>query len=664
MNEFIRHVTNLPLEQQMIRAKCVHPTGTFIKFKKQEIEQSIPERFEKIARLYPNQLAVKAGDRSLSYEELNQAANRIARSIVNRCDTNEEPIALLLQNNADMIASVLGVLKAGKIYVPLDALFPISRNRDLLEDSQARLIVTNSKNFSLAKEVAGNKLAFINLDELDGSDSEENLGLCIPPDARAYILYTSGSTGKPKGVVQNHRNVLHLIMRHTNRAHICPNDRIGLLRSFSVHGGTLLTLAALLNGATLLPFDVKREGVRELAHWLRREGITLCRIGPSLFRYMVAFLSDKDHFTQLREVSFSGEPLHTHDVEMCRKHFSADCVIVNSFGATEVSSCCEYMVERAALLDDGIVPCGYPTADMEISLLDDHGNQNRFGEIGEIAVKSRHLALGYWRNPELTRARFLPVPRSEDEHVYLTGDVGRLLPDGRLAYLGRKDFQIKVRGYRVEVEEVEALLLSLDNIKEAIVMGTEDPRGEKRLVAYIVPERKPPPSTTALRRALREKLPDHMIPAGFVVLDVLPLTPNGKINRRALPAPARSRPNLDTPFVAPRTPIEEALVKVWTKVLGIDEVGTRDNFFDLGGHSLTATQVLSHVINKFRLEIPLRLLFQSPTITEMAAVITEHQTKKLDENEMERILTELESLTDEEAHRFLSTETEMECKKG
>src|SRR5437870_5367112 len=245
MNEFIRHVTNLPLEQQMIRAKCVHPTETFIKFKKEEIEQSIPERFEKIVRLYPNRLAVKAGDRSLSYAELNQAANRIARSIVNRCETNEEPIALLLQNNADMIASVLGVLKAGKIYVPLDAWFPISRNRDLLEDSQARLIVTNSKNFSLAKEVAGNKRAFINLDELDGSDSEENLGLCIPPDARAYILYTSGSTGKPKGVVQNHRNVLHLIMRHTNRAHICPDDRIGLLRSFSVHGGTLLTLAAV-----------------------------------------------------------------------------------------------------------------------------------------------------------------------------------------------------------------------------------------------------------------------------------------------------------------------------------------------------------------------------------------------------------------------------------
>ena len=613
--------TNVSAEQEAIRAKCFHPLGTFVEFKKDEIKHSIPERFEKMVRLYPDRIAVKAEDRSLTYDELNQAANRIAHALLVQRGKQEEPIGLVLDHGVEAVTAILGVLKAGKMYVPLDPSFPMSRNRDVLEDSEPGLIVTDNKNFPLAVELASKKLALINIDEFRRSYPVENTDLRTAPDALAYILYTSGSTGKPKGVVQNHRNVLHLIMRHTNRAHISPDDRIAVLRSFSVHGGTLQTFGGLLNGAAILPFDTKREGVQELEHWLAREEVTLCRMGPTLFRHLAEVLGEKDHFPKLREISFSGEPLHKNDVELWRQHFSDECILVNSFGATEVSSCCEYLVDKKTRIEDGVVPCGYPTGDMEIVLLQDDGRETRFGEIGEIAVKSRYLALEYWRKPELTRAKFLPVPKGGDERIYFTGDLGRMLPDGLLVHLWRKDFQVKIRGYRVELAEVESTLLTLDNIKEAVVVGREDQALEKRLVAYVVPDRMPAPSTTTLRRALGEKLPDYMVPAVFVVLDAMPLTPNGKVDRSALSAPTGSRPDLDTPYAPPRSLIEEGLAGIWAEVLGLDHVGIHDSFLDLGGHSLAATRVTSRIYADYQVDLPLTQLFKTPTIAALADYI-------------------------------------------
>jgi amino acid adenylation domain-containing protein len=613
--------TNVSAEQEAIRAKCFHPSGTFVEFMKDEIEQSIPERFEKMVRLYPDRIAVKAEDRSLTYDELNQAANRIAHALLVQRGKQEEPIGLVLDHGVEAVTAILGVLKAGKMYVPLDPSFPTSRNRDVLEDSEPGLIVTDNKNFPLAVELASKKLALINIDEFRRSYPVENTDLRTAPDTLAYILYTSGSTGKPKGVVQNHRNVLHLIMRHTNRAHISPDDRTAVLRSFSVHGGTLQTFGGLLNGAAILPFDIKREGVQELAHWLAREEVTLCRMGPTLFRHLAEVLGEKDHFPKLREISFSGEPLHKNDVELWRQHFSDECILVNSFGATEVSSCCEYLVDKKTHIEDGVVPCGYPTGDMEIVLLQDDGRETRFGEIGEIAVKSRYLALEYWRKPELTRAKFLPGPKRGDERIHFTGDLGRMLPDGLLVHLWRKDFQVKIRGYRVELAEVESTLLTLDNIKEAVVVGREDQALEKRLVAYVVPDRMPAPSTTTLRCALREKLPDYMVPAAFVVLDAMPLTPNGKVDRNALSAPTGSRPDLDTPYAPPRSLIEEGLAGIWAEVLGLDHVGIHDSFLDLGGHSLAATRVTSRIYADYQVDLPLTQLFKTPTIAALTDYI-------------------------------------------
>jgi len=302
------------------------------------------------------------------------------------------------------------------------------------------------------------------------------------------------------------------------------------------------------------------------------------------------------------------------------------------------------------------VPVGYAVEDKEVILLDEGGCEVGVGQVGEIAVKSRYLAAGYWREPELTKARFLLDPNGGDQRIYLTGDLGRMEPDGCLFHLGRRDFQVKIRGYRVEVSEVEMALLEHAAVKEVAVASREVQSGDRRLVAYFVPTGQPAAGVRELRNFLKDRLPDYMIPSAFVMLRTLPLTPNGKVDRLALPEPEKSRPELGTPFVAPSTPVEEELSRIWAEVLSLDQVGIRDNFFDLGGHSLAAARVVSQVIKQFQLELPLQSLFQSPTVAEMAMIITENQAKKVGQEEMARMLAELEPLSDEQAEQLLAQE--------
>ena len=367
-------------------------------------------------------------------------------------------------------------------------------------------------------------------------------------------------------------------------------------------------------------------------------------------------LTGKEEFPKLRVINLAGEPVYRADIELYKKHFSPECLLVNTFGAHEVGPIRLYVIDKETRITGEIAPVGYEFPGKEILLLDDNGQEVGFNQVGEIAVRSRYLSLGFWRRPDLTEAKFLPDPNGGDRRIYLTGDLGRMLPDGCLEHLGRKDFQVKIRGLRVEVAEVEGALRSMGAIREAVVIAREDKPGDKCLVAYVVPARDVASSISEVRSFVEQKLPPFMVPSRFVILDALPLTPNGKVNRKALPDPGNSRPDLDTPFVAPRTAIEKELSKIWAEVLSLEQVGVHDSFFDLGGHSLTATRVVSQVIKQFQTEVPLQFLFQSPTIAEMAAVITEHQGKKPDEKELDRVLTELESLSDEEAEKLIAEE--------
>jgi len=645
----------LPPSQELLQAKCFHSTGTFVEFNKDEIEQSIPKRFEEQARKYSNRTAVVTRNQTLTYDQLNQGVDRLAGAILHQRGGRQEPIALLLEQSASAISTILGVLKAGKIYVPLDTTYPQARIEYILEDSQAPVIVTNNRNFLLARELAKhNGCQLLNIDELDPISFVEEPDSHISPDSLAWILYTSGSTGQPKGVVQTHRNVLHDIMNYTNAFHICQADRLILLTSYSVVDTVRTMYGALLNGASLYPVDVKKDGLTHLADWLNHHQITIYRSFSTLFRHFIDTLDGDQQFPKLRLLYLCGEPVYRRDLELYKKQFSPDCIFVNGIGSTECLTYRWNLMDKKIQVNDNNVPVGYPLEDIEVLLLDDDGKEVAFNEIGEMSVRSRYLSPGYWRRPELSQVKFLSDPNGGDERIYRTGDLGLILDDGCLVHMGRKDFQVKIRGYRIEVGEIEAALLNIDNIKEAVVILREDRPRDRYLAAYIVPSRQPALSITALRHALAEKLPGYMVPSAFIILDALPLLPNGKLDRQRLPYPDSSRPNLDTPFIVPETSVEQALAKIWAEVLNVNHVGAHDNFFDLGGHSLAATRIVSRVIKHFQVDLPLQSLFQSPTVAEMATVIAEHQGKKLDQKELRDILVKLESLTEEEAERVLS----------
>jgi len=653
MSDLSRVAQGPPPEQQAIRARCLHPSGSFVEFKKEEIEQSIPSRFEKIVRKYPDRIAVKSRNQMLTYDELNQTANRIARAILAKCSQDNEPIALLFEHGIDAIAAIFGALKAGKCFLSLDPSFPLERITYMLEDSQTRLIATNNRNVGLADKLSQDSRQLLNIDLLDGSLATVNVGLTLSPDTFGYLIYTSGSTGKPKGVAQNHRNILHGAMRRTNAFRICTEDRLSLLSS-GTHQAVMNIFSALLNGAGLCSFNVKEEGATQLVNWLIQEKITIYHSSASLFRQFVSTLTGKEDLSRIRLVRSASETVTKGEVGSYRKHFSSDCLFTNGLGTTETGTSVMYFIDKDNPIVTDTVPIGYPLQDMEILLLDDDGREVGFNCVGEIAVRSCYLSPGYWRRPDLTQAKFRPDPAGGDRRIYLTGDLGRMSEDGCLEHLGRKDFQVKVRGYRIEVSEIEVALLDLAAIKEAVVVAREDRPGYQRLIAYIVPAQGQAPTSTELRRFLKAKLPEYMVPSTFVFLEAFPLTPNGKVDRLALPAPEDTRPELDTPFAAPTTPVEEDLARIWAEVLSLDQVGIHDSFFDLGGHSLAATRVVSQVIKQFLVEVPLQSLFQSPTVAEMSAVITENQAKSLDEQDLHRILAELDSLSDEDAQQLLA----------
>ncbi|MEE9569908.1 MAG: amino acid adenylation domain-containing protein [Candidatus Binatia bacterium] len=537
-------ISDLPPEQRAIRAKCFHPTGRFVEFKKEEIEQSIPDRFEQIVRTYPDRLAVKTNTHKLTYCVLNQTANRVARAILAQSNGGEEPVALLLDHDVPLIATILGVLKAGKIYVPLDPSFPRARVRSMLESLQADLVVTTSERFALAKEVLQPRQKLLNLDEIDLKVSTENLCLPISPDTLVNIIYTSGSTGQPKGAVHNHRTGLYQAMHYTNDLHICPDDRLSLLHSCSFSASVYSLFGALLNGATLLPFALKSEGLAPLTHWLSQEEITICRAVATVLRYFLRSLTGGEKFPKLRLVYVGGEPVYRSDVELFRKLLPETCLVVN-MGANETGLMRQHFIHEDSLINGDVVSVGYAVDDKEILLLDESGKEVGFNCVGEIAVRSRYLSRGYWRRPDLTQAAFLPDPEGGDRRIYQTGDLGRMRPDGCLEHLGRKDFQVKIKGQRVELTEVEMALLAHIGIKEVVVTAKQNESGSQKLIAYLV-ARHPQPTVNELRDFLTQKLPGYMVPSIFVMLDRLPLTESGKLDRQALPDPGNARPELIT----------------------------------------------------------------------------------------------------------------------
>ena len=594
------------------------PSG-FVEFGIEEAEQSISQRFEQQVIKDPYRIALKSKAHQLTYAELNQHANQVARSIIARA-SSDGTIVLLLDHDIAAVIGVLGALKAGRPFVPLDPSLPLDRFQHILQDSEADLILMNGHSLANARHLITDRLESVNLDQLDSELSPENLDIPISPGSTSWILYTSGSTGQPKGVLQTHRNELHNVMHHTNSLALASCDRFTLLGSYSTGQGMQDIYCALLNGGTLYPFDLKAEGPGHLGEWLIQEKITIYHSAVTVFRHFMYSLSGKERFPDLRIVRLGSEQVTWKDVDLYRRTFSDQCIFINALSSSECRTFRQICINKEVSFA-GSVPVGYEVPDKKVVLLDDAGKEVSPGQVGEIAVCSRYLSPGYWRRPDLTRKAFTRDRGLSDAPVYRSGDLGRLRTDGALEHLGRKDFQVKIRGYRVEPHEVELTLLDLPGVQEALVMPRSDPNGEQRLIAYLAIASQSKPSVSRLRKLLRLKLPEYMIPASFVVLAALPLSPTGKLDVQSLPEPEPGRPELDTPFIQPITPIEEQLVALWIDILGVDRIGIHDSFFDLGGNSLLAALMISRTTEKFRALIELGSFLSQPTVCSLAQKI-------------------------------------------
>ncbi|MFN7730408.1 MAG: amino acid adenylation domain-containing protein [Pirellula sp.] len=577
-------------------------------------DELITHRFERFAAERPTHLAIKTPTEELSFANLNAKSNQIARFIQAQGKVSERPVLLLIEPGPEHAIGILGILKAGRSYVPLRTSHPLQRLQFILDDSQADLLVTNSLNLPLAQELANGRIPIVNLNAVDQAISSDNLKLAISPDSQASITYTSGSSGRPKGVIHTHRSTLYS-GQAAGDANITPNDRV------LAAGSTISFNRVMINGATVYPWHVAQEGLYHLADWIQSEAITVFLSVPSVFRNFAATLTQKHRFPNLRRVVLTGETLYRKDVMLFREHFPSECLLVNELGCSETKSYLQFVIDRNTVIDGDIVPVGFELSGRTIQLLGENGRPVNIGEVGEMVVRSRHMSHGYLNRPELTSERFRLDPESDGERIYRTGDLAYQLPNGCFVHVGRKDFQLKIRGQRTELGEIEATLRHLSSVREAVVVALGNSSSDTRLVAYVVPDSVPRPTVSSLAEGLRAKLPAHMIPTAFVLLDALPMTPNGKIDRLALPAPGRSRPNLAVPYAKPRDGVEETLVQFWSEVLDVDQVGIRDDFYELGGDSLRATMVHSRIIAKFRVQLPLRDVFHMRTIAELAQAI-------------------------------------------
>ena len=603
------------------RVRPARPAG-FVPFTAAEVEQSVPARFEAQVARHGHRLALAAGRERYTFAELNAMANGIAHAVLERRGLDPECVAMLVEPGVRSVAAALGILKAGKALVALDPAHPAAHNRGVLRQGEAAVVVTDRASGTVAREVAGADTEVLEVVARHaGPGDAGNPGVPVGPEALAQLIFTSGSTGAHKGVIYTHRTLLHFSRRTANDLFIHAGDRHTALRSVAFAGWMMDLVFALLNGASLHCFDPRTEGLHALGDWLEGEEITLYRSASSVFRTFAGLLDGGDRCPRLRVTVVTAEPVHPREVELFTRHFAPGGLLCNELGLTEAGTVRSFFLDRDTAPCGKRVPVGYPVDDVDVLLLDEEGRPVGPGAVGEIVVRSRYLASGYWRNPELTAARFRPDPGGGEERLYFSGDMGTMSADGCLVHHGRRDFLVKVRGHAVEMEQVEAALVGVPGIRTAAVAARATARGGTQLVAYVVPAGAIPPAAEALRAALATRIPEYMIPAVFVPLTAMPLTAGGKVDRRALPEAPSGRPGLGNAVVAPRTPIEELLCQTWAEALELPAVGVHDNFLELGGNSLQAADIVARVQARLPSSLGPYALLQAPTVEAMASLL-------------------------------------------
>ncbi|MGH8769835.1 MAG: non-ribosomal peptide synthetase [Burkholderiales bacterium] len=597
------------------------------------LDRCCHQLFEAQVEQRPDAIAAVFESEQLTYGELNRRANQVAHHLQKAGVVPETVVGIYFERSLEMLIALLGVLKAGAAYLPLDASYPRDRLAFMLKDAEVKFLLSSAALLNSLPESSAKVFCLDSIDE----ESEENPASGAAAGTLAYVIYTSGSTGKPKGVMICHRSLSnHLLWRHSYFP-LTFADRVLHKASFSFDDSVWELLEPLTAGACVVM--AKPEGHFDseyLVKMIAEQKINVACFVPSLLR---AVLDEPGLHScgSLRRVTTGGEAL---TLELQRRFFDRLSVdLHNGYGPTEATIAATFFTcDRNG--DRSGVPIGRPIANTQVYILDPYLNPVPVGVPGELHIGGAGLARGYLNRPELTAEKFIANPFSEDPdaRLYKTGDLARYLPDGNIEFLGRTDHQIKIRGFRIELGEIEAVLNQHPYVKACAVLSCDDTPGDKRLMAYIVPDENAPPASADLRDFLRRKLPDYMLPSAFIVLDQLPVTPSGKLDRRALPAPDYS--GSEQAYVAPRTPTEKTLAAIWAEVLKLDKVGIHDSFFELGGHSLLATQVISRVKKTLDADIQLRALFESPTVAGLSALIVQSQAEALGDDELTQLLTE------------------------
>ena len=584
-------------------------------------DQCIYQLFEAQVERTPDAVAVVFEDQQLTYRELNARANQLAHYLQRLGVEPEVLVGICVERSLEMVVGLLGILKAGGAYVPLDPSYPQERLSYILADSGVEVLLTQQ---SLLESLPEHQARVVCLDTDWGAieqHSQENLDAGVDSDNLAYVIYTSGSTGQPKGVQICHHSLVNFLNSMSHFPGLAQEDTFYAVTTISFDIAALELYLPLTVGAKVV---VASREIASNPDWLLSElfssKITVMQATPATWQMLLAGGWSSSYPLK---VLCGGEAL---SAQLAHQILETGSELWNLYGPTEATIWSTiYQVgakKTVATTKDALSSIGCPIANTQIYILDKHLQPVPLGVAGELYIGGDGLARGYLNRPELTQEKFIPNPfdNSLSERLYKTGDLARYLSDGKIEFLGRIDHQVKIRGFRIELGEIEVVLNTHPQIQQAVVIATENTAGNKGLVAYLV-TRDESLTSKQLREFLFSKLPEYMVPSAFVTLDTLPLTPNGKVDRRALPAPCGTRPELDKPLAKPRTFVEEILVSLWLDILGLEQVGIYDNFFELGGHSLLATQVIYRVRSALQVELPLRCLFESPAIAQLAESI-------------------------------------------
>lgn len=587
----------------------------------------VHELFEAQVERTPEATAVVFGDKQLSYAELNGRANQLAHRLRRMGVAREARVGILMERSLEAVVALLGVLKAGGAYVPLDPAYPSGRLAMMLDDAQATIVLSREPLRGGPPGTTAREVCLGTLWEEIAEESAENSSAGTTSANLAYVIYTSGSTGRPKGVAVQHGSLASYTETAGEEFAITPGDRVLQFASLSFDTSAEEIYPCLTRGATLvLRSELMLGSVASFLEQCTQSHVTVLDL-PTAYWHEITARLDAEPLTfppRIRLVILGGEKALPERLAVWRRHIGGGVRLVNTYGPTEatiVATMHELTAQADADDERREIPIGRAIRNAQTYVLDRELQPVPIGAAGELHIGGAGLARGYLNRSGPTADRFIPHPFAGQAgaRLYRTGDLARYLPGGAIEFLGRVDHQVKIRGFRVELGEIETALRQHPAVLDGVVLAREDTPGNKRLVAYVVWREGYTTPVSELRNFLREKLPDYMLPSAFAVLDAMPLTPSGKVDRRALPAPQQSQP--PETFVAPRTPVEEVLAGIWSEVLELEQIGIEDNFFDLGGHSLLATQLLSRVREIFKIEVPVRRIFEAPTVAGLAETV-------------------------------------------